>query len=232
MTSETRPLLQGAAVHLWLAERGDPADDSVLGAEERARAARLQQPQDRALFVLAHAVLRELLARYTGEPAADLPLSAGQHGKPRLPPGSHDDLRFNLSHSGDAVLVALARGRDLGVDIEVVRPHDDLDAVAAQVFADDERAAIAAAGERRLDAFYALWTRKEACVKAWGRGLGIPLRAFSVLPSGGSGIVCPDDDAASRLSCRSVAMPAGYAAAVAVSGEPGDLVCRRWRAPA
>jgi 4'-phosphopantetheinyl transferase len=69
-------------------------------------------------------------------------------------------------------------------------------------------------------------------VKAWGRGLGIPLRAFSVLQSGGSGILCPDDAAASRLSCRSVAMPAGYAAAVAVSGEPGDLVCRRWRAPA
>lgn len=112
MAFEPRPLLQGAAVHLWLAERGDPADDRVLGAEERARAARLQQPADRALFVLAHAVLRELLARYTGEPAADLPLSTGAHGKPRLPPGSHDDLRFNLSHSGDAVLVALARGRD------------------------------------------------------------------------------------------------------------------------
>ncbi len=232
MAADPRPLLQGAAVHLWLAERGDAADDSTLGAEERARAARLKQPQDRALFVLAHAVLRDLLAGYTGQPASDLPLTVGPHGKPCLPAGSHDDLHFNLSHSGDAVLVALSRGRDLGVDVEAVRPHDDLDAVAAQVFADDERAAIAAAGERRLDAFYALWTRKEACVKAWGRGLGIPLRAFSVLQSGGRGIRCPDDAQASRLSCRSVAMPPGYAAAVAVSGEPGDLVCRRWRAPA
>lgn len=232
MPDESCPLLQGAAVHLWLAERGDDVDDSTLSAEERARAARLKQPQDRALFVLAHAVLRDLLARYTGQRACDLALTTGAHGKPCLPAGSHDDLRFNLSHSGDVVLVALARGRDLGVDVEAVSAHDDLDAVAAQVFADDERAAIAAAGERRLDAFHALWTRKEACVKAWGRGLGIPLRAFSVLQSGGSGILCPDDAQANRLSCRSVVMPLGYAAAVAVSGEPGDLVCRRWRAPA
>lgn len=230
METETPPLRQVTALHLWLAERGDRVDDGVLSAEERARSERLHDPRSRALFVLAHAVLRDVLSRYTGRPAADLPLVTGPHGKPGLPVGMFDDLRFNLSHSGDAVLIALARGRNVGVDIERVAAHDDLETIAAQEFADDERAAFAAAGDRRVAMFHALWTRKEACVKAWGRGLGISLRTFSVLASGGRGIRCPDDPQAAVLSCRSVAIRAGYAAAVAVSGESGDPMCRRWRA--
>lgn len=232
MAPETPPPLHGAALHLWLAERGDVADDGVLSMEELARSERLHDPRDRALFVLAHAVLRDVLSRYTGLPAADLPLATGLHGKPGMAAGTAEDLRFNLSHSGDAVLIALARGRDVGVDIEKVAAHEDLSAVAAQWFADDECAAITAAGEQHVAMFHALWTRKEACVKAWGRGLGVPLRAFSVLASGGNGIRCPDDPQADVLSCRSVAMTVGYAAAVAVSGTPGDLVYQRWRAPA
>lgn len=229
MSLDEAASLHGKAVHLWLARRGDAADEKLLSVEEQRRAACLRQAPDRSLFMLAHAALRDLISRYAGLPAASLQFDHGPYGKPCLPAALAADLCFNLSHSGDAVLIALARGHDLGVDIEALRPHRDLDAIAAEVFADDERRVIAAAGDHRLETFYELWTRKEACVKAWGRGLGIPLRAFSVVDSGASGIECPDDAQAPLLFCRRVAVLPGYAAAVAMAGEPADVLCRRWR---
>lgn len=227
-------MLECTEQHLWLALRSDAPDEAslaaALSAAEHARAGHLHSSKDRSLFIFAHAVLRDVLSRYLRQAAADLVIDADTSGKPRL---RGTDLRFSLSHSGDAVLIGLARGRDVGVDIEVVVAHDDLHLSARQVFAIDECAALGrCAAQERVTLFYTLWTRKEACLKAWGCGLGVPLREFSVLQIGRDDIRCPDVAFAERLSCRSVSVPDGYAAALAVSGELGRLRCSRWRCDA
>src|SRR5207253_10188751 len=98
-------------------------------------------------------------------------LAYGARGKPALADG--DGLRFNVAHSHGLALVAVARGRELGVDLERVRPLPAAEAIARRFFSARERAVLDALPlRRRLDAFLSLWTRKEAFLKATGGGLG------------------------------------------------------------
>jgi len=163
----------------------------------------------------------------------EIALKRAAHGKPFLA-GSHcTNLRFNLSHSGDAVLCALARGREIGVDIEATVPSDDLLNIATQFFAPDECAALAARnGGERTALFYQLWTRKEAYLKARGKGLSHPLNSFSVMPN----LQAPPDPIIRDLDsgpestwyCYELPAPQGYAAATVVSQAASALSCWRW----
>jgi len=155
---------------------------AMLPAEEQARAARFRQPDDAARLVLGRTALRRILgARLRCAPDA-VPLVPGPNGKPVLPPQS-PPWQFNLSHSGDWLLIALAWQRRVGIDVEVWR---DLEyaALAEQAFAPEERAALATAPvAQRAVTFFAVWTRKEALLKARGLGLGaFPLEGFAVEP--------------------------------------------------
>lgn len=95
-----------------------------------------------------HRALRKVLARYLDEDPSEIELREGTHGKPALADLS-SPLRFNLSHSGDLALVAVTQGREVGVDIQKIKPRRDL-------------------------AFYKAWTRREAIVKCAGTGLLAP----------------------------------------------------------
>lgn len=231
------PDITGDDVHLWLARVGDlPTDERLnasLSPDEQTRAERLHKRCDRELFVLAHAMLRDVLARHLGLAPQEIMLETGAYGKPRLARQHGSNLQFSLSHSGRLALLGIAQRHDIGVDVEAAVPHDDLADVAAHCFSPDERAALAQVeGSARCDLFYMLWTRKEACVKAWGRGLRIPLQYFSVLPPtdalAESPIPCPDVDAPALGYCRSVPVPDGYAAAVVLAGPGSRLSCRHW----
>jgi 4'-phosphopantetheinyl transferase len=121
-----------------------------------------------------------ILAGYTGAGPDALSLVRGAHGKPALaPPLSW--LRFNLAHSGGLALVACARGREVGIDLEQIRPDAADEAIAAHLFSSREQAELRAlpAG-RRAAGFFACWTRKEAYVKARGLGLSLHLADFDV----------------------------------------------------
>ncbi len=153
-----------------------------LSAEEQARAARFRQPDDVARWVLGRTALRRILgARLRCSPEA-VSLVPGPNGKPVLPPES-PPWQFNLSHSGDWLLLALAWRRRVGIDVEA---WGDLEyaALAELAFAPEERAALAAAPVvQRAATFFATWTRKEALLKARGLGLGaFPLEEFAVEP--------------------------------------------------
>lgn len=238
--SPQHPDITDDDVHLWLAQVGDLPTDGRLNAslspDEQTRAERLHKHGDRELFVLAHAMLRDVLARHLGLKPSEVMLETGACGKPRLARQHGSNLQFSLSHSGRLALLGIAQRHEIGVDVEAAVPHDDLADVAAHVFSPDERAALARIeGSARCDLFYTLWTRKEACVKAWGKGLRMPLQDFSVLPPtdalAESPIPCPDADAAAPGYCRSVPVPEGYAAAVVVLAGPGSrLSCRHWSA--
>jgi 4'-phosphopantetheinyl transferase len=145
--------------------------------------------------------LRRALSRYLGLPAAEIRLASGEHGKPRLA-DPESGLRFNLSHSGSLALVAVAWGREVGVDLERLKPERDLVALADRALEPEEAEAVRAATEDdRTRVFYELWTRHEARLKCLGVGL------TGTLPRSSPPIAVID-----------VPIDRGYAAAVAVTG--------------
>ena len=213
-------------VYAFVSVGGEPsaADEALLDDEERARAQRFVRPPDRRRFVLAHAALRLLLARCLELRPALVRYENAVHGKPRLAPGL-PSLEFNLSHSGGLALIAVARDRAVGVDVEQVREITDAQSIAETHFSAAERALLRSLppAERR-DAFFRCWTRKEAVIKAIGEGLSRALGSFDVdLAPGSTSALTRLDGRPGNVagwSLRDVAAPSGYVAAGAVAVAP------------
>jgi 4'-phosphopantetheinyl transferase len=166
--------------------------EAVLSPEERDRQARFRFERLRRDFAVAHGVLRTLLAHYVGCAPELLRFSQGPKGKPSIAePAS--DVRFNMSHSGRIAVFAFARGQksalqlgpelgpQLGIDVEQIRPMDDLHSIANRFFCADEVAdLLSLPPEVQELGFFHCWTRKEAYIKAIGDGLSLPLDSFRV----------------------------------------------------
>lgn len=189
---EARPDRLDGALHLWafpLAGAGAAAaaDAELLSPDEAARAERFRFERDRGRFIAGRATLRRILASYLDAEPRSLSFSYGPAGKPEIAgPQATDRLSFNLSNSADWALLAVNRGRCLGVDLERIPDAEDLApgdlaAVAKRFFAAAEAAALAAYDPPLYaEAFCAIWTRKEALLKAFGAGLSLPLDGFCV----------------------------------------------------
>ena len=220
------PLANG--VHVWafgldLAPGRLEALRRWLSSDERQRAARFRFPRDRDRFVAARGQLREILARYLRTTPDALDFAYGPQGKPRL--AGHDALRFNLSHSADQALLGVARGQDVGIDLERIAPGVDCERLAVHFFSAAEAAALMAMPvAARPRAFFAGWTRKEAFIKALGGGLAVPLADFDVSldPAGPARLLRTawDPQEAAHWSLQAVEAPAGFVAAMAVRGAP------------
>jgi 4'-phosphopantetheinyl transferase len=167
---------------------------SMLSAEERRRAGAFLTLEHRQDYVAAHAALRFVLGMYLGVSPGLVAIGSAGGTKPTLAVtvgvGSKDrgfgekewpDLRFNLSHTRGAVLIGIAIGRELGVDIEWQRPLDDLEGMARSVMSDEELLRWnTLEPENRIRAFYRVWTRKESYLKAIGLGLFRSLQDVTV----------------------------------------------------
>ncbi|MFN0098285.1 MAG: 4'-phosphopantetheinyl transferase family protein [Gemmatimonadaceae bacterium] len=157
------------------------ADLDSLSELERTRAGRFASDILRFRWLGAHVVLRRVLAAALDVPPAAITYAKGPQGKPALAHPERTGLEFNLSDSGDQALIAVSRHGPLGVDVEACRPLSDLAAVATSHFAADERAPLLALPQTEQHAaFYRIWTRKEAYLKALGEGLGYGLGRFAV----------------------------------------------------
>jgi 4'-phosphopantetheinyl transferase len=220
-------------VHVWAAGLALPAQKldelaDTLAPDERERAGRFVQPLHRDRFIAAHGFLRRVLGRSLQTDPHAMRFIAGAQGKPAIAGGPE----FNLAHSGDMALIALARGSAVGVDVEQMRAMLDGESIAGRFFSAGEQAALAAlpAAERQA-AFFNIWTRKEAWIKAIGVGLSYPLDELTVslgageddclLSAGG------DPAIAAQWRLRALNAPPGYAAAVAAEGRDWSL--RLWR---
>ena len=176
------PRLRDDEIHVWCVELDEAADAAALAtclsASERERAGGLPSSAHRRRFVVARATLRRLLGRYLGQEPGAVVFACGAHGKPFLPQGG---LHFNVSHTQGLVLYAIASAREVGVDVEWMRPQVAHERIAARFFAPEEQEMLAQvpAEERRV-AFYHIWTRKEAYLKARGDGLAAGLDTFAV----------------------------------------------------
>lgn len=227
MTGRQRLAVAGCAPTV-----GDPARPPIL-REDTVQLWFMQVAVAEATTVrrAAHELLGRLLAAHGGL-AVPPALERGAHGKPYAPalPG----LGFNLSHSGEGVLIGIARSMALGVDLE---RHDRrlgrVDELARRFFTSDEATALAGlpAADRR-GAFLRLWTHKEAVGKATGRGIGLGLDrvgfaidpegrdpALVALPAGAGG---PEEWQVTELT-----LPAPFLAAVAWRGPARELQCFR-----
>ncbi|MEO8592858.1 MAG: 4'-phosphopantetheinyl transferase superfamily protein [Candidatus Solibacter sp.] len=191
----------------------------TLSAEECRKADRFYLEEHAQTFICAHAILRTILASYMGSSPSSIEFGKLPGGKPNLKGCEH--LHFSLSHSGDMVLIAVALGREVGIDVEVIRPLPDLEDIARSFFAPGERDdLLGLAPDERVPAFFNCWTRKEAFVKAIGTGLLHPLDSFRVtlLPAEPAAFVTIGDAAAghTQWSLHDIRPAPGYAAALAV----------------
>ncbi len=156
---------------------------STLTDQERERADRFAIERDRARFVAARGFLRTILASCIGTEPQRVELSYSSRGKPSLAGDcARSGLQFNLAHSGNLAVFAVAPHRIVGVDVEQVRPVPDLAELAERFFSAHECAAIRnLAGQEQALTFFRIWTRKEAWLKATGEGITGPLKAVEVL---------------------------------------------------
>jgi len=201
---------------------------ALLDEAEAQHASRFHFERDRLRHVLVHGVLRHLLGEALGVAAAGLRWRLGEHGKPALAPGAGRDLRFNISHAGDWFYLALAVGRELGVDVERQRPEIVDELLPSLHFTAGELAWIKGhCGPARSTAFFAAWARKEAALKAWGTGLSLALDRFDITPGQPpiAPLAAPAELAAASAAwtVRDVPAPAGYSAALVAEGEPPVL---------
>ncbi len=232
-------MLPPGEVQVWRADLdvGAPALLRLresLSADEAARAERFHSPLLRDRFIAGRGILRAVLARYMGTPAGDLRFCTNAHGKPALIPGSGaQDLRFNLSHSHGLALFAFALGREVGVDLEYVRPSGTDDRVAERFFSAREVMALRTLPKSaQAEAFFHCWTRKEAYIKARGEGLSIGLNSFAVSLAPDQmtnlSITRSDGSEAGGWSLRALAPGDGYVSAVVAEGADWSLALWQW----
>lgn len=170
------PPLAAGALHLWRFPLDSSPDDlttlkTLLSEDELQRVARLLDPRKAQDFVVGRGRLRQILAAYLAVDPLQIIFSYGSHGKPALQFPAAMGLTFNLTHSSAWALLVVARGMEVGVDLEKSDPRLDYARLAARFFTPEENAALAATTEgRRRREFYRLWTRKEARLKGAGGG--------------------------------------------------------------
>ena len=208
-----RPQLTPGEIHLWRAALDNPirlaGAEAVLSRDEILRAGSFAFGVDRDRFIAAHGALRMVLALYLVADPQSLEFRTGPMGKPSLVQ-TFTDLRFNLSHSGDLALIAVTRGREVGVDVERMQRDINLDPIVEHYFEPDEVWDLRTAPpHERATRFFDLWTRKEACLKAGGSGLG-------------------GRRDTGRFCARNLCPAMGYAGAVASEGDDWRLACWHW----
>ena len=187
---------------------------ALLSPREEHRAGSFAHDNWRDRWVSARGMLREIVGRAQGLAPREVAFRYGAHGKP-----SADGLRFNVSHSGDYALYAVSRDVEVGVDVELPRGRRT-DALARRFFAPGEQERLFALEEpARSEAFFELWTCKEAFLKATGEGLSRSLRSYEIDPAQGRVLWARDEDAA-RWSVHPLHPPAPYRAALVAEGKP------------
>jgi 4'-phosphopantetheinyl transferase len=218
-------------VHVWRVNLAiSPAEESrslpVLSADERERAGRFIPPAARLQFVAARSALRDILGRYLVLPAETIAFCVDPLGKPSLANAGRRPPYFNLSHSRELALVAVTRCGAIGVDVESVREMVTREQLAERFFHPHEIATLQRlpAGERAAS-FFNAWTRKEAFLKATGKGIGFGIDRVEVTLAPGEPprVLSIDGDpgAAAKWSLAAFQPAPDYVGAVALEG--------RWR---
>jgi 4'-phosphopantetheinyl transferase len=226
-------------VHVWRASLNLTRSQienlgRTLATDELERAGRFHFPEHRDHFVAARGVLRAVLGRYLGVEPSQLRFCYGPHGKPELAERvGAERPHFNVSHSHGLALYAVTRDREIGVDLEYIRPDLANEAIAGRFFATGEVTTLRGLpASMKPEGFFNCWTRKEAYIKARGDGLALPLDQFevSLVPGEPATLLrtAYDPQEAGRWSLQALDPGPGYVAALAVEGQGWQLRCWQW----
>jgi len=193
----------------------------TLSADERERAKRFHRQRDQSVSIVSRGILRLILSSYTGTAPGQLTFKYGANGKPAL---NDHAIYFNVSHSNDLVAYAIAREQRIGVDIEYRRHFSEMMPITEGFFSDSECGEISQLeSDEEVNAFFDVWTRKEAYVKALGCGLTMPLNSFTVSIAARSKELTlkssVDPDLSSRWSLHNWHISEHYSGAIAIFGK-------------
>jgi 4'-phosphopantetheinyl transferase len=230
--------LEPDEVHVWRAPLDADGNvieryERLLSPDERERAQRYVFQKHCRRFIVARAVLRVLLGRYLNQEPDRIRFAYGPEGKPSLAETSGGSVRFNLSHSEALALYAFTRAREVGIDLEWINPRVGFEELADRFFTPGEASTLRGLTEHaREPAFFACWTRKEAYMKAIGKGLSLPTQGFevSLAPGQPAALISTrhDPEQAARWSLLELDAGPGFAAALAVEGRGWKVKCWQW----
>ena len=233
----------GRDVHLWSFDLKLPAIEikkykNTLAEDEIARADRFYFEKDRNQSIVTRGCMRAILALYLKTKPAQIDFSYNTYGKPVLATGSlraglHAGLSFNLSHSHEMGMLAVAQTYPVGIDIEFIRDNLDYLEIARRFFSPHEVSELEGLPKNaQKEAFFQCWTRKEAYIKAVGGGLSVPLDSFDVsLKSSEPAALLatrPNPEEASKWELYRLDIPANYAGALAIRGKADQLRYFHW----
>lgn len=200
-----------------------PVNESVkrrilcaLDRHEKEKSERFIREEDRYRNLFSRGIVKLIGAHFAEVPVHEINISAKENGKPYFE-GAAENLKFNISHSGEYILIAFAKGREIGADIEEHDSDIDFEGLSG-FFTEEEKERIMKSGDYKE--FYDIWVRKEAFVKYTGEGLSRSLMSF----------VIREDEAFAKnggklpISFVPISTEAGYSAVLAVSekGREGE----------
>lgn len=226
-------------IHVWQASLNIPVADlsllhQFLSQEEVAKAKQFYFEKNRHHYVGAHGILRILLSRYLNTSPDQLRFDYNAYGKPSLAfPFRESTVTFNMSHAHEIALYVFAHTRQVGIDVEYICSDIEYEQLAKYSFSPNELAVFCALpAALKQQAFFNCWTRKEAYIKAKGKGLSLPLEQFDVSLS--------PDEPATLLESREVpsntkqwllqelCLDPGYVGALAIEGSGWQLSCWKY----
>jgi 4'-phosphopantetheinyl transferase len=231
--------LTGRHVHIWASSLDKPAActsslGSILSVDERKRSQQFKFEADRTRFIAGRGLLRNILGAYVQTDPAKLSFTYSPRGKPNLgTTPEQGTLHFNVAHSKDLILIALTRACAVGIDVEWIHPMNDAEDIAARFFSPRESAKLMAlANDQRNPAFFNLWTRKEAWLKATGDGISEMLNQVEVscVPDEPARVlaISGNVEAAQRWTMLGLSPAPGFAAAVAAEAKDLQFSCWQW----
>lgn len=231
MKQTNPPDLENHAVHMWrlpldLEEAKPQKYFELLSDREREKARQFKFIKDRVCYVLARGSLRLLLGNYIDVAPDQIDFEYSQYGKPRF--CNTKEVDFNLSHSGNEIIIGFCKNMVIGVDIEQVKINFDIMDLAKNFFSNEEIKALSQFEEfERPQAFFRCWTRKESFIKAVGEGLSYPLDSFAVTMEDDEKAsflkIDNNDDSKKDWHLHSFVPAVGYIAAITTNGNPNKI---------
>ena len=233
-------VLQSDEIHIWRASLDQSESyvhrmQQILVPDELRRAKCYYFDRDRMRFIISRGLLRTLLGFYLKKEPREIQFCYGHYGKPELAGQTgRDALRFNISRSHGLSLMAITRGRELGIDLERIRSDMTYESIAERFFSPRENAMLHSLPNNiKPTAFFNCWTRKEAYIKARGVGLSIPLDQFdvSLIPGEPASLLSTKDsgEEITRWSLQELHPRHGCVAALAAEGHGWHLKCWQWQ---
>lgn len=177
-------------IHIWKFKIDAAVKDvsvyqELLSKDEEEKASKFRFTEDRERFLWGRIQLKRLLAAYLDENTEAIILNSTKDGKPFLVKKVHQHIHFNISHSGNLIIIGFSRA-PIGVDVEMMSKQVEIKRISQNYFSLDERKAIdRVSKEKKEIMFFDIWTKKEAVIKGIGKGLGIPLKSFNVMDGEG-----------------------------------------------